>query len=47
MLSENGSYQNDKLTIAAWNINGLRAKLNKGVVQKYISNYSPEILCLK
>ena len=35
------------LRIFSWNVNGLRAVLNKGALQKFINEYKPDILCLQ
>lgn len=35
------------LRIFSWNVNGLRAVLNKGALQRFINEYKPDILCLQ
>ncbi|MBQ3413473.1 exodeoxyribonuclease III [Candidatus Saccharibacteria bacterium] len=35
------------LRIFSWNVNGIRAVLRKGALQEFISEYSPDILCLQ
>ena len=35
------------LKIFSWNVNGLRAVINKGALQKFISEEKPDILCLQ
>lgn len=35
------------LRIFSWNVNGLRAVLRKGALQKFIAEYQPDILCLQ
>lgn len=35
------------LRIFSWNVNGLRAALKKGALQKFIDEYQPDILCLQ
>lgn len=35
------------LKIFSWNINGLRAVLRKGELQKFLSEYRPDVLCLQ
>lgn len=35
------------LKIFSWNVNGIRAVLNKGALQKFIDEYQPDILCLQ
>ena len=35
------------LKIFSWNVNGLRAVLRKGDLQKFIDEYSPDILCIQ
>ena len=36
-----------KYTIFSWNVNGIRAILNKGNLQETISEYQPDIMCLQ
>lgn len=33
--------------IYSWNVNGIRAVLNKGAFQEFIANHQPDILCLQ
>jgi exodeoxyribonuclease-3 len=35
------------MKIYSWNVNGLRAVLNKGAFQKFIAAHKPDILCLQ
>ena len=35
------------LKIFSWNVNGLRAVINKGALQKFIKEYHPDIVCLQ
>lgn len=35
------------MKIFSWNVNGLRAVLNKGALQGFIEEYQPDILCLQ
>ncbi|MEO5627836.1 MAG: exodeoxyribonuclease III [Candidatus Saccharimonadales bacterium] len=35
------------MKIFSWNVNGIRAVVNKGEFQKFISEYQPDILCLQ
>lgn len=35
------------LKIFSWNVNGLRAVLRKGALQKFLEEYKPDILCLQ
>ena len=35
------------LKIFSWNVNGIRAVIKKGALQKFISEYQPDILCLQ
>lgn len=39
--------QRIKMNIYSWNVNGLRAVLNKGKLQEFISKENPDILCLQ
>jgi exodeoxyribonuclease-3 len=36
-----------KTTLYSWNVNGIRAVINKGEFQKFIKKYNPDILCLQ
>lgn len=38
---------NRVMKLFSWNVNGIRAVLNKGDFQKFISEYDPDILCLQ
>src|SRR5690606_30274151 len=31
----------------SWNVNGIRAVVNKGEFQKFVEKYQPDILCLQ
>lgn len=35
------------MKIFSWNVNGIRANLNKGALQKLIEDFSPDALCLQ
>ena len=35
------------LKIFSWNVNGLRAVINKGALQSFLDTYHPDILCLQ
>jgi len=35
------------MNIFSWNVNGLRAVLNKGALQGFINEYNPDVLCLQ
>ena len=35
------------MKLFSWNVNGLRAILNKGTLQSFIKEYAPDILCLQ
>lgn len=35
------------MKLFSWNVNGIRAVLNKGEFQKFIATYDPDILCLQ
>ena len=35
------------LRIFSWNVNGLRAVINKGALQEFLNTYHPDILCLQ
>ena len=35
------------LKLYSWNVNGIRAVLNKGALQSFIAEYDPDILCLQ
>jgi len=35
------------MKLFSWNVNGIRAVLNKGALQKFITEYEPDILCLQ
>ena len=37
----------DMLKIFSWNVNGLRAVLRKGALQKFLEEYQPDVLCLQ
>ena len=41
------SIEEDLLNIFSWNVNGLRAVIRKGALQKFIEEYNPDILCLQ
>ena len=35
------------MKIYSWNVNGLRAVIKKGALQKFLAEYQPDILCLQ
>jgi len=35
------------MKLYSWNVNGIRAVLNKGALQKFIDEHDPDILCLQ
>lgn len=35
------------MTLYSWNVNGIRAVIKKGLFQKFIRDFSPDILCLQ
>ncbi len=35
------------MKIFSWNVNGIRAVVRKGELQKFIETYQPDILCLQ
>lgn len=35
------------MKLYSWNVNGIRAVINKGEFQKFIATYNPDILCLQ
>ena len=35
------------MKICSWNVNGLRAVLGKGALQKFVAEYEPDVLCLQ
>ena len=35
------------MKIFSWNVNGIRAVINKGEFKKFISHYQPDVLCLQ
>ena len=35
------------LKIFSWNVNGIRAVIRKGALQKFINEYNPDVLCLQ
>src|SRR6478736_7702830 len=40
------SYTNT-MKLYSWNVNGIRAVLNKGLLQKFIDEHDPDVLCLQ
>lgn len=36
-----------RMKLYSWNVNGIRAVLNKGLFQKFIADHDPDILCLQ
>merc|ERR1712087_435540 len=39
-----GKWSNDKIKLSSWNINGLRAILKRGDLQKYIDSSKPDAI---
>lgn len=37
----------NKMKLYSWNVNGIRAVLNKGAFQKFMKEHDPDILCLQ
>lgn len=35
------------MKLYSWNVNGIRAVLNKGMLQKFIEEHDPDVLCLQ
>lgn len=35
------------MKLISWNVNGIRAVINKGEFAKFVNNYQPDILCLQ
>ena len=35
------------MKLYSWNVNGIRAVLNKGDFQKFITEHDPDVLCLQ
>ncbi len=35
------------MKLYSWNVNGIRAVINKGVFQKFVTEHQPDILCLQ
>ena len=35
------------MKLYSWNVNGIRAVLNKGVLQQFVAEHDPDILCLQ
>ncbi len=35
------------MKLYSWNVNGIRAVVNKGAFQKFIAEHDPDILCLQ
>jgi len=35
-----------KISVAAWNVNGIRSVMRKGSLKEYISQYKPDFLCI-
>ena len=35
------------MKLYSWNVNGIRAVLSKGLLQKFITEHDPDILCLQ
>lgn len=38
---------NNRMKLFSWNVNGIRAVINKGEFAKFIDTYDPDILCLQ
>lgn len=41
------SWYTKKMKLYSWNVNGIRAVINKGEFAKFIETYDPDILCLQ
>ena len=37
----------NRMRLYSWNVNGIRAVLNKGALQSFIAKHDPDILCLQ
>src|ERR1035437_11027577 len=35
------------MKLYSWNVNGIRAVINKGAFQKFVAEHQPDILCLQ
>ena len=35
------------MKLYSWNVNGIRAVLGKGLLQKFIEEHDPDVLCLQ
>ena len=35
------------MKLFSWNVNGIRAVINKGSFQQFIADYDPDVLCLQ
>ena len=40
-------FYNEYMKLFSWNVNGIRAVVNKGEFAKFIENYDPDIICLQ
>lgn len=38
---------NSNMKLSSWNVNGIRAVLNKGLFQQFIADHDPDVLCLQ
>lgn len=38
---------NKDMKLYSWNVNGIRAVINKGLFQKFVAEHQPDILCLQ
>ena len=47
MCKVKGRRYNGYMKLYSWNVNGIRAVLNKGDFQKFIAQHDPDILCLQ
>ena len=35
------------MKLFSWNVNGIRAVLNKGEFMKFVAEYQPDVICLQ
>ncbi len=40
-------WYNIPMKLYSWNVNGIRAVLNKGLFQQFIAEHDPDVLCLQ
>jgi exodeoxyribonuclease-3 len=46
-MSKDLWYNLGMITLFSWNVNGIRAVINKGEFQKFMTKYKPDIVCLQ